>query len=60
MDSVYDKIISNKPICNILYKVIETIYSVSLFSLLDSGGVGTLEMLETYFISTKSCQQPIG
>ena len=36
MNSVYDKVIANQPICNILYKVIATIYSNHLFFLIQS------------------------
>ena len=37
MNSVYDKVIANQPICNILKKVIATIYSNHLFFLIKSG-----------------------
>ena len=37
MNSVYDKVIANQPICNILKKVIATIYSNHLFFLIESG-----------------------
>ena len=36
MNSVYDKVIDNQPICNVLKKVIATIYSNLLFFLFDS------------------------
>ena len=31
MNSVYDKVITNLPICNVLWKVISSVYSLSLF-----------------------------
>ena len=31
MNSVSDKVISNQPICNVLYKIISSVYSLSLF-----------------------------
>ena len=31
MNSVYDKVITNQPICNVLYKVISYVYSLSFF-----------------------------
>ena len=31
MISVYDKVITNQTICNVLYKVISSVYSLSLF-----------------------------
>ena len=31
MNSVYDKVITNQPICNVLKKVISSVYSLSLF-----------------------------
>ena len=37
MNSVYDKVIANQPICNTLKKVIATIYSNHLFFLFESG-----------------------
>ena len=37
MNSVYDKVIANQPICNILKKVFATIYSIHLFFLIESG-----------------------
>ena len=37
MNSVYDKVIDNQPNCNILKKVIATIYSNHLFFLIKSG-----------------------
>ena len=37
MNSVYDKVIANQPICNVLYKVIETPYYNHLFFLFESG-----------------------
>ena len=37
MNSVYDKVIANQPICNIFKKVIATIYSNHLFFLIESG-----------------------
>ena len=37
MNSVYDKVIANKPICNVLQKIIATIYSNHLSFLIESG-----------------------
>ena len=37
MNSMYDKVIANQPICNILQKVIATFYSNHLFFLIESG-----------------------
>ena len=37
MNSVYDKVIANQPICNILLKVNSTIYPNHLFFLIESG-----------------------
>ena len=51
MNSMYDDVIANQAICNILYKVIATIYSNRLFFLIESGWVGTLEIIETSFSS---------
>ena len=31
MNSVFDKIITNQPICNVLSKIISSVYSLSLF-----------------------------
>ena len=31
MNSVHDKVITNQPICNVLDKVISSVYSLSLF-----------------------------
>ena len=31
MNSVYDKVITNQPICNVLLKVISTVYSIIIF-----------------------------
>ena len=36
MNSVYDKVIANQPICNVSLKVIATIYSNHLFFLIES------------------------
>ena len=36
MNSVYEKIIANQPICNVVKKVIATIYSKNLFFLFES------------------------
>ena len=51
MNSTYDKVIANQPICNILYKVIATIYSNHSFFLIESEWVRTLEIMETSFSS---------
>ena len=53
-NSVYDKVITNQPICNVLKKVIATIYSNHLLFLIESGRVETLEILETSFSSQKN------
>ena len=53
LDSPYDKVINLKPICIFLWKVIATIYSLSIFFPFESRWVGTLEMIETYFSSWK-------
>ena len=37
MNSVYDKVIGNQPICNVLYKVIATLYYDHSFFLFESG-----------------------
>ena len=37
MTSVYDKVIANKPVCNVLSKVIALFYSLSLFVLFELG-----------------------
>ena len=47
MNSVYYKVTANQPICNVLYEVIATFYSNLLFFLLESGWIGTLEIIET-------------
>ena len=53
MTSVYDKVIANQPICNILLEVIATDYYNHLFFLFKSGWVGIFEIIETYFSSYK-------
>ena len=45
MNSVYDKIFANQPICNVFRIVIATIYYNHLFFLFESGRVGTLEII---------------
>ena len=42
MNSVYDKVITNDLICNVLYRVFSTIQSVSFFILIDSGWIATI------------------
>ena len=37
INSMYDKVIANQPICNVLKKVIATVYSNHLFVLFESG-----------------------
>ena len=37
MNSVYDKVIANQPICNTLQKVYATFHSNHLFFLIESG-----------------------
>ena len=49
MNSVFEKVIANKPNCRVLQKVIAPSYSLSIFRLFESGGVGTLEITETSF-----------
>ena len=44
-------IFTKKPFCNVLRKVIATIYSLSIFFLSESGWVGTLDVTETYLSS---------
>ena len=51
LNSVYDKVIANQPICNVLWKVIAPIYSIHLFFVYESGWVRTLEIIETSFSS---------
>ena len=51
MIPVYDKVIANQPICNVLWKVITTIYSNHLFFSFESRWVGPLEIIETAFSS---------
>ena len=53
MNSVYDKVSANQPICNVLYKVIATINSIHLLFLIESGWVGRLEIIETSSSSQK-------
>ena len=43
MNSVYDKVISKQPICNVLLKVIATIYSDHLFFIFKSSQGEELE-----------------
>ena len=51
MNFVYDKLIANQSTSNVLQKVIITVYYVHLFCLIESGWVGTLEIIETFFSS---------
>ena len=52
MNSMYDKVIANQSICNILSKVIASIHSNHFFFFSSqSGWVGTLEITETSFPS---------
>ena len=50
-NSVYEKSIANKPICNVIKKVNATIYSWSFFFPFKSGWVGTIQVVETSFSS---------
>ena len=45
MTSVYDKVVTNKPTFNVVWKVIANTLSHFLF-LFDSKGIGTLEMID--------------
>ena len=47
MNSVYDEVIADQPICKVLQKVIATTYYNHLFFLFESRRVGTLEIIET-------------
>ena len=51
LNSMYDKVIAKQLICNVLWKVIATIYSIQLFFVYESGRVRTLEKIETSFSS---------
>ena len=47
LNSVYDKVIISNPICYVQWIKIATVPSLSLFSLLESDWVGTLQLIET-------------
>ena len=49
MSSVYDKNITNQPICNVLKKIISSLYSSSILFLFESRWVGTLEMIVNWY-----------
>ena len=51
MNSGDEKVFTKKPICNVLKKVIATVYLLQIFLQIDSKNFETLEKLETYFSS---------
>ena len=46
MNSVYDKVITNQPLCNVLLKTIFSLQYFSSYFLFESRWVGTLEIIE--------------